>query len=191
MQKLKDSQSGAAHLIVILLVVAIAVIGFVGWKVLGESNESADNKKTNTSNPTPNTSKPMNSNKSTNDQTTTTPDASSEYLVIKEWGVKIKLEDAEKITYVMSGTPNGAPNADMATSSAALRLKDSVTNSENCRALGMSVSQLTSATNATKIDDYYYGFEGVGNDACGDNTIDALKEKITSTEFVNSAISKN
>ncbi len=111
------------------------------------------------------------------------------YLVIKEWGIKIKLADADKITYTLGGTPNGSSgNSDALVSWATLMLNSSVNTSDRCRLLGYEVSQLTAATNATKIGKYYYGFEGGAPDPCGDSIVDPLRAKITGTELANSAI---
>jgi type II secretory pathway pseudopilin PulG len=112
-----------------------------------------------------------------------------QYLEIKEWGIKIKLADADKITYTLGGTPNGSSaNADAIVSWATLKLNNSVSTSDKCRVLGYEAEQLTAATNATKIGKYDYGFSGGTPDPCGDSTIDALRAKITSTELVDSAI---
>ncbi len=110
------------------------------------------------------------------------------YLVIKEWGIKIKLADADKITYAIGGTPNGSSaNADAIVSWATLKLNSSVNTSDKCRLLGYEAEQLTAATNAPKIGNYDYGFSGT-YDPCGDSTVDPLRAKITGTELVNSAI---
>jgi len=112
----------------------------------------------------------------------------TQYLDIKEWGIKVKLDDADKITYVMHGTPFGPPDADAISSYASLRLNDTVNTSDKCKDLGMSIVQQTAATNATKVANYSYGFWG-GESDCGDSTVDLLRAKITGTELVLSAIS--
>jgi type II secretory pathway pseudopilin PulG len=110
------------------------------------------------------------------------------YLVIKEWGIKIKLADADKITYTLGGTPNGSsPNTDGIVSWATLKLNSSVNTSDKCRLLGFEVDQLTAGTGAPKIGKYNYGFSGT-YDPCGDSTVDPMRAKITSTELVDSAI---
>lgn len=111
------------------------------------------------------------------------------YLVIKEWGIKLKLADADKITYTIGGTPNGSSaNADGIVSWATLKLNSSVDTSDKCKSLGYEVEQLVAATNAAKIGKYDYGFSGT-YDPCGDSTVDSLRAKISGSELVTSAIS--
>lgn len=181
MNKLKKNESGfgvVGGTLIALVFVLLSVVGYLVYK--------NQNKTTNSSMPKTDKSVTV-TIPATPSNTTPKTDPNTGYLIIKEWGVKVKLEDSDKVTYVMNGTPNGSPNADSTTSIAALRLKDSVTASEACRALGMSIAQLTAATNATKIGKYYYGFEG-GSDSCGDNSVDSLRAKITNSELVITAI---
>ena len=110
------------------------------------------------------------------------------YLVIKEWGIKIKLADADKITYTLGGNPNGSTaNADAIVSWATLKLNSSVNTSDKCRLLGYEAEQLTAGTGTPQIGKYDYGFSGT-YDPCGDSSVDPLRAKITGTELVNSAI---
>lgn len=112
----------------------------------------------------------------------------AQYLDIKEWGIKIKLSDTSKLIYTIGGTPNGSSgNADSVVSWASLKLSDSVTTDDKCRALGYEVDQLTSGTNATKVGNYYYGFNGAFT-PCGDSNADALRAKIVNTELQADAI---
>lgn len=101
------------------------------------------------------------------------------YVNINEWGVKINIADADKVTYVIGGTPNGtSANADGIISWATLKLKDSVTTNSKCQALGYEAEQLLAGTNVAKIGSYSYGFSGVSPAPCGDGILDALRTKI-------------
>lgn len=119
----------------------------------------------------------------------TLEEAPAQYLTIPEWGIKIKLADADKITYTLGGNPNGSSaNADGIVSWATLKLNSSVSASDKCRLLGYEVEQMTAGTGVSKIGKYDYGISGVTPDPCGDSTVDSLRAKITGTELVNSAI---
>ena len=110
------------------------------------------------------------------------------YLDIKEWGIKIRMDDADKVTYTIGGTPNGSsPNADGIVSWATLKLSSSLTTNSKCQALGYEVEQLTAGTNAAKIGQYSYGFSGV-YDTCRDSSLDALRSKIVNSELKTDAI---
>lgn len=102
------------------------------------------------------------------------------YLEIKEWGVKVKIADADKLTYVIGGTPNGtSPNADAIVSWATLKLKDSITTNSQCQSLGYEAEQLAASASAAKDGQYTYGFSGVSN-PCGNSALDTLRAKIVS-----------
>jgi Tfp pilus assembly protein PilX len=110
----------------------------------------------------------------------------TQYLEIKEWGIKVKLEDADKLTYTINGTPNGtSANADGIVSYAALSLKDSITTSQQCKPLTTSISQHLVASNTgeganmTTVGKYAYGIDG-GPNSCADTAINTLQQKIFS-----------
>ncbi len=111
-----------------------------------------------------------------------------QYLAIPEWGIKLKMDDADKVTYVMHGTPNGSPNSEMVTSYASLRLKDGLTASEACKDLGIALTQLTDAPYSVKIGNYYYGYEGAPG-ACQDSSVESVRTKIVGTEINTGAMS--
>ena len=178
------NEKGFSSVELVLVLVVVVLLGLGGWFVYKKNQQKpASNNSTKTS-----TSEEKPSSQDSKEETETTPPVSdAKYLTIKEWGIKIKMEDADKLTYVMNGTPNGEPNNDATTSYASLRLKDSVSVPDACRSFGPTVVQATAATNATKIGNYYYGFMG-GYDDCGDATADALRKKIATQELVLSAI---
>ena len=163
-------------LLAVLVVASLAVTGVVLYQrqMLRGANNSATATQPQT------TKRPAQASKS---------DSNTGYLEIKEWGIKIKLADADKITYTIGGTPNGSSgNADAIVSWATLRLSDSVSTSSQCRPLGYEVEQLLAATNGTKIGNYSYGFSGAYTE-CGDSNVDPLRAQIANTELVTSAIS--
>lgn len=173
------NNKGFGHLALLLSLLVLAVVGAAGYYVYSKSHESG----LATSHSTRKPSSPARD--SSNE--TSSNEKHLGYLIIKEWGIKIKLEDADKLTYAMHGTPNGTPNADSITSYVTFQLNDSVAAPDACRMLGPSLVQATAATSATKIGNYYYGLEG-GYDDCGDTTADTLRRKITNQELVLTAI---
>ena len=111
------------------------------------------------------------------------------YLTIKEWGIKLKLADAESVAYVMHGTPGVVSESDTQTSHATFGLADSITLPEACRNLGMTLTQSTTSIDGVKIGGLYYGFAGVPTTTCiQDQTYDSLRNKISSLELINRAI---
>ncbi|MDQ5972133.1 MAG: hypothetical protein QG553_292 [Patescibacteria group bacterium] len=110
-------------------------------------------------------------------ETTKAPDSSNAgFLVIPEYGVKIKLSDADKVTYTITGTPGGAGNADSVQSYATIDLKNN-TQGSKCATVGLSITQRTTGS-GTKIGTSYYGFDGGEPQACGNSQEDALRTKI-------------
>lgn len=180
---LKRNQHGFSGVELVLIILVIVLLGAAGWFVYKNQHKRTGTHATETSTTAQSTPKDQ---EKTEQSSATSPDAAT-YLTIKEWGVKIKLEDADKLTYVMNGTPNGSSNADSITSYVNLKLNDSVSAPDKCRLLGPTIIQATAATTATKIGNYYYGFEG-GYDDCGDATVDTLRSKIATQELVLSAI---
>ena len=86
--KLKNNQSGVAHIAAILVVVVIAAIGIVGWKVWDSTKED----KSSSADTTTKTTTETNQN--------STPNTTSTYLEVKELGVKLKLtSDTKDLTY--------------------------------------------------------------------------------------------
>lgn len=117
--------------------------------------------------------------------TTTTPATSDAgYLVIPEYGVKVKLSDADKVTYIITGTPGGSGNTAGVQSYATINLKNN-TQGSKCATVGLSLTQRTSG--GTKVGTSYYGFDGGEPQACGNAQEDALRTKIYN-ELVNAQI---
>ncbi len=75
--KLKNNQSGAAHIVVILLVIVIAIVGVVGWKVWDNSKTKSDS-----------TPKAQDKTQQTSDNSS---DSTKSYLEIAQWGIKFEV----------------------------------------------------------------------------------------------------
>src|SRR6185503_5287247 len=95
------TQKGFAALESLLILAIIAVIGGIGWyaynsksktdKILSQADKISQDA-------------PLATKKSSISPT------SQNYLTIKEWGIKIKLTDASKITYTYSNKSGNTPN---------------------------------------------------------------------------------
>lgn len=79
--KLKNNQSGLAHVAVILLaVVVIGVVGFAGWKVWDSTRTDSSTQSTT----------PTTTSATTDTSQEPTVDPNEGYLVIKQWGLRFK-----------------------------------------------------------------------------------------------------
>ncbi|HSW65709.1 MAG TPA: hypothetical protein VLI54_01040 [Bacillota bacterium] len=178
-------EDGFSALHVVLVVVFVGVLAAGGW-LLFKGPQAPDSQVTTHTASSGTGAKQSPAQHSTAGGASIAP--GDQYLTIPEWGIKLKMEDADKVTYVMHGTPNGSPNAEMVTSYASLRLKDGLTSSEACKDLGIALTQLTDAPYSVKIGNYYYGYEGAPG-ACADSTIEPLRTKIVGTEINTGAMS--
>lgn len=121
----------------------------------------------------------------TDETPTTSTNSDDGYLVITQYGVKVKLSDADKVTYSITGNPGGTANADNVQSYATIILKNS-TQGSKCASIGLSLTQRVSG-DGTKIGTSYYGFDGGEPLPCGDAQKDALRTQIYK-ELVNAQI---
>jgi Tfp pilus assembly protein PilV len=181
---MEKKQSGFSIVEILIIIVTVGLVGTVGWLVYDKqkSKDITSTQKQATETAVAASDTPA---RISEKSTTPAPNTTEGYLVVKEWGVKIKLEDAEKVSYKMSGTPNGASaNADGVISSAVLSLISSIEASDKCKPVGVSLSQHTAAfgapgsgANVRIVGNYSYGVDG-GLNVCGNKTVDAFKEKI-------------
>jgi len=183
---MNKTEDGLSVLSIVLVIVVAGILGAGGWALFRK--HQAANAKPDTATASAQTSGKHAAQTEAKVEQTSGIAPGDQYLVIKEWGIKLKMEDADKVTYVMHGTPNGSPNADMVTSYASLRLKDTLTAVEDCKDLGLALTQLTDAPYSVKIGNYYYGYEG-GPGACADANVESLRSKIIGTEVNTGAMS--
>lgn len=89
--KIKNNQTGIAHVAAIVLVIVIAVIGFVGWKVWDNQKDKPQTTNTNTT--------------AASSDTATTDTNKDTHLDISEWGVRITVDPTiAKVTYVYNAS---------------------------------------------------------------------------------------
>jgi hypothetical protein len=93
--KLSKNQNGFSAIEAILILVILGIIGVTGYFVW-HAKQSTDKSLTPNASTTPSYKK---SNKSTNPTPTTTTTPQQQYLVIKEWSVKIPLSSTISATY--------------------------------------------------------------------------------------------
>ena len=81
--KLKNNQSGAAHIVAILLVILIVAVGFVGWKVWDNQNQDIQ---------------PINNASATNSNNTDSMgDSTTTAIEIKALGIKVNDPENRKL----------------------------------------------------------------------------------------------
>lgn len=110
-------------------------------------------------------------------------DVPSNYLHIKEWGIKVDIgkADPSKITYSLSGPSEESVGKVDAV--AGLKLRDTVTTNPQCQKLSVAIyrqkiSDSTDADEHKSVNGYRYGV--IGNPfACGDAKLDALRQQYT------------
>lgn len=158
----KNNQRGFSAVEGLLVVVIIGLIGFVGWYLW--HSRPVKTKTTIT-----NTSSTKNTASNTPSKSTTKPaaDVNAGYLVIKEWGVKIKLRDSDKVTYTYDATQKDKQGEGdgIIDSMIDLEVKSKYYLNKECNpAVGYTrYSKVTDSffvERATKIGNYYYMSSG-------------------------------
>lgn len=100
MRKLNQDQRGFGSIEILLLVVIVGALGFTGWYVW-HSKQQADSTYANTA------KSARSSSLTTKKSTLVTPRASPTYLTIKEWGVKLPLDNDDKGAYYTISATSG------------------------------------------------------------------------------------
>lgn len=189
------NDNGFSVVELMLIILVTVIVGLVGWYVwANHSKHKAITIKPQSTKIDSNTSTSLNS---TIDQPATVPQkddtpepsGSNGYLVIKELGVKLAMADADKLTYRIDGNPTDGPNADNIIVLVWIKLNSSVNTTDACRELGVPLMLTGDGyPGAVKIGKSTYIFDGNPSDPCGDSQADKLREKIETTQLVNSAI---
>jgi hypothetical protein len=185
---MKKNQKGFSALEGLLIVVIVGMLGGVGWYVW-HSQQQVDKTYFQTSNssvrPRPKISSTTSPQSSTNKE-----DPNKDYLVIKEWGVKLPMADADKVSYSYLATcsdPSGIGTCD---STIGLNVNSELLQDKTCK-ISVGMSRYTSfdqraADSFTKVGKYYFG-EGGSPYNCGndhDNNLNAkLREEFDRTKL--------
>jgi uncharacterized protein (UPF0333 family) len=175
MKKIKNNQMGFSAVEVLMLVVIVALLGTVGYLFYKNHN------KTTPAATTTNTGAPATQ---TTPATTTTPTVdTTNYLVIKEWGIKVKIPNADKLTYTIvtqdgGTTPDGSGQY---VDAAVLSLANSVTTNASCKKLGVGINRaklIKSSSPLPTVGSYVYDVSG-SPFSCDNAQLDAIRTNYT------------
>ncbi len=148
----KHNQKGMAALWVVLIVVVVAAVGTAGYFAYKAATPKAAHN----------------------------PTAGSQELTVSEWGVKLSVRDAAKITYSVAGS-TGREGGPAYEASAIPVIKQTFLKDKNC-SLGIALyrtktEQSTLIGQTKKLGDYFY-FVGGSPDSCASKSDDQLKGRI-------------
>lgn len=164
---MSSNQKGFGIVGVLLVIVVLAGIGGVGYFVYNSRSDTADEPSTSTS-----------TSNSSETESAPQTQTSVDYIEIKEWGVKVKLRDASKLTATVNNktgnTPAGAYEGEWQPEFKSEFLQDKTCDDPG---LGLYRSMTNPGSeSAKKVGDYYYFITG-GPGACGNDADDALKSR--------------
>lgn len=174
MVKSTSNEKGFSVIELVLVLVIVALVGVVGFLAYKDQAEKS-------------TAHPAST--STTKQTTTTPAAtaapttSANYLVIKEWGVEIKMADANKVQYNYTGKPGTNTNGSY-DSSIELSIKPDYLQDKTCMlSVGMSRTTTLSSIAPSSYQNYKqvgsnFYFEDGSPYSCGNQADDTLDQAV-------------
>ena len=107
--------------------------------------------------------------------------APKNFLVIKEWGVKLEFVDADKVTYAFDKAKDGAD----------LMILGSITSSTQCQGLGVSLTRSSSSIGGgvysgeqgLRVGSYYYYLGGSPASCNGSASVEQLRRNIVGNEL--------
>lgn len=175
----KLNNKGLASVLIVVITLAVVAVGFAGYRVYENSKDkTADNQ---------NTQADTSKQEAAPQPTTQTEqkDKNEGYLVIKEWGVKIKMKDSDKVTYVFDDVDAEDPaSGESYDSSMALQVKDEFLQDKSCKvSVGWSryptLKDDFFIQRAKKIGDYYF-ISGGSPYNCGNDADNAINQSVRS-----------
>ena len=160
----KTNQTGFAAVEAVLIVVILAILGGTGWFVW-HSKQATDASLTNTANSQPGIAKKPAAPTSTKPVSSTA--TAQKYLVIKEWGVRMKLTDNLKDAYYVI-KPDTSSSAFLSLQSltavapecAPDKISVGVLFRQTTAEHDTTVSEQTAPYGDVRIGNYYYGYVG-------------------------------
>lgn len=213
---MRTNQHGLGHLALLLIVVVLAAVGFAGWKVFNKDDKTADTaavtnfkecedaiygiardtmyrptctyNSTTYNNPTPSAPK-----EEVEDR--------SDYMTVKEWGIKIPLSNNLGLSYELKDTwgeftskkLTSIPGCQNAYVLVARGLADAVVPNHLDNGKGSTFKETydASASHQTnsrgvkaKVGKYYYLHPGVGTATCGEQESDYSMSEASKVEIV-------
>lgn len=168
----RNKQNGFSAVEIILIIVVVALLGVGGWYVFQNQNKPADTTTNTSQNDQPQEQK-------TDEQPA---DPNEGYLVIKEWGVKLKMKEAAKVTYTFDGVSYSGVHG-TSESSIRLAVKPEYLQDKTCE-VSVGMSRYTAANiepalidSAIKIGEFYY-LGGGSPYACDDERDNELNKSV-------------
>ncbi len=177
---MKSNQKGFSAVEIVVVIVVVGLLGIVGRLVYDRQNSNKHvipNKNT----PSSDTKKSVTTSPST--LITPTPDPNTGYLVVKEWGVKIKMKEAAKVTYTYGSEEFDDPrNGEHGDSGISLEVKPEYLQDKTCKvsvgwARYKTIKDSFFLERARKIGDYYFMSSGSPYN-CGNDADNALNQSI-------------
>ncbi len=141
---MKRDQSGFALIGMLIMVCIIAAVIAVGWLVYESQKVAAPS---------------SNQTAVVNDSHVEEKQQETKYLEIKEWGIKVKLTHADKLTYALKGK-SGNNAVFRYVDEAQLLFQSPPAGDPNCKETGIYISQVDNPetfTVKTKVGKFYYG----------------------------------
>lgn len=172
-------QRGFGAFELMLVFVAVGIVGFAGWFVWNSQKQISktfddSSKGSSAAVSTKKSATTATDTSATNNSTTATQDTSAQqatnYVAIKEWGIKIQLIDAEKVTFSVNNTKDTYAGLFDFDGVAKPTFLPQYLQDKTCEP-GVSLyrSKQSQSTYANKkIGDYYYVITG-GPGACSEN----------------------
>jgi hypothetical protein len=169
---MKKYQNGFSAIEALLKLVIVGMLAGVGWYVW-HSQQQVDKTYSQTSNSSVAPKTKSTANSATESKT------NNSYLVIKEWGVKLPMADADKVSYTYLPEYSGV--IDNCDSSIVLQVKSKYLQDKTCE-ISVGMSRSTSIdkgfeSSFTKVGKYYFGLEGNPYN-CGNDPDNNLNYKI-------------
>lgn len=181
MIKKQTLQSGSTALIIIIAITAVVIggLGYAWWRNTNKHSAQANTQATNI----------QNSTEADGDMAKEVP-RSNEYLVIEEWGVKLKTSLTDHLTY----QPKHIDNTGLPTpyDELGLRIKSTSVSDQDCTTFGIDLyRQLTPSDRfeSKKIGDYYYHVTGAPG-VCSEEPSDMQLQQTALTELTLSNLEK-
>lgn len=164
-------QTGSSHIVVVIVLVLalITTVGWIFWQNFVHKEPVAKETEI----------VKVESQKKNDESPAKTEDSNEGYVVVKEWGLKIKMTTADSLSYSISSHTGGRQNTQY--DALGLSIKSNLLTDQNCTKFGSNLyRQLIEPTEFQhiKIGSYYYFVTGAPG-PCSENKNDIdLQNKV-------------
>lgn len=168
----RSSERGNVLEIVIIVILALAIVGLIVWRVMDSKSDNSTESSSSTSQ-----SNSSNTTSQSNSSNTTQTDKNQGYIVIDEWNVRFKPADATSFTYAKLSGSTKPDDYGFSTSTlesmgkyclASMGQKGSVTRSTNANPTTDSYYPGAALNGGNPIGGYYYFYRGPQAVGCTD-----------------------